>query len=56
MGPSMLEFDGVNLKVPNCKGADRTYHLVIGASTVDFSSGSPWMCNLLKIDIETNKE
>lgn len=56
MGSSMLKFDGENLMVPNCKGSKNTYHLVIGASTVDLTAGGPWMCNLLNIDIETNKE
>ena len=57
VGPSLLKFDGENLRFPNCKGGHNTYHLVISAKMVEFKEwGGCWTSNLIIFDIEANPE
>lgn len=47
IGASALKFDGRYLSVPNCKGGDYTYHVVISAATM--APDSPWTNNILLV-------
>ena len=53
---SLLKFDGKVLSIPNCKGIDKLYHVVLSAGTKEYKDGSPWSSLILVFDIDAKKE
>ena len=56
IGPSLLLFDGENLRFPNCKGPENTYHLVVSVRTKEFLDKGPWRLDLLELNLDVYKD